>query len=395
MANRNLYTTLLILGIILVSFNLRPAITSVGPVISLVREDLNLANWGAGLLTTLPLIAFAFTSPITPKISARFSSERVLLSGTFLIFIGVAVRLIPNTGILFAGTLLAGVGIAVCNVLLPGIVKEKFPQKVAFMTGVYVTSMGVFASIASGVSIPIATGIGWGWTNALAIWAIPALLAMVLWVYLIRKERNPPRKTEYVEFEQSNVWTSPLAWKIAAFMGLQSFLFYVTVAWLPEMLNASGVSIATAGWMTSAALFIGLPASFLVPVIAEKFKDQRKVVLLLGCIALVGYSSLWIGQTFAVLLFSIICIGITLSGSFALALAFLGMRTKSARQAAALSGMAQAFGYALAALGPMLIGLLYDIRGSWNFPIGTLLLVTLGVIFFGMEAGRNRYVEES
>ncbi|SDJ51012.1 CynX/NimT family MFS transporter [Salimicrobium halophilum] len=395
MTNRKLYTTLLILGIILVSFNLRPAITSVGPVIGLVREDLNLANWSAGLLTTLPLVAFAFTSPVTPRISAKFSSERTLLAGMFFIFIGVVARLIPNTFILFAGTLLAGIGIAVCNVLLPGVVKEKFPNKVAFMTGVYVTSMGVFASVASGVSIPIASGLGWGWTNTLAIWAIPALLAMILWIYLIWKERNTAKEEEYIALEDSNVWKSPLAWKIAAFMGLQSFLFYVTVAWLPEMLHASGVTIATAGWMTSAALFIGLPASFLVPVIAEKFEDQRYVVLLLGCIALIGYSSLWIGNSLPLLILSIICIGITLSGSFALALAFLGMRTKSARQASALSGMAQAFGYALAAIGPMLIGLLFDISGSWTIPIITLLIVSLGVIGFGMEAGKNRYVEES
>ncbi|WP_347861407.1 MFS transporter [Salimicrobium sp. PL1-032A] len=395
MTNRNLYTALLILGIILVSFNLRPAITSVGPVIGLVREDLNLANWSAGLLTTLPLVAFAFTSPVTPRISAKLSSERTMLLGMFFIFIGVAVRLIPNTFLLFAGTLLAGVGIAVCNVLLPGVVKEKFPDKVAFMTGVYVTSMGVFASVASGVSIPIASGLGWGWTNALAIWAIPALLAMILWIYLIQKEKNTSKEEAYIALEASNVWKSPLAWKIAAFMGLQSFLFYCTVAWLPEMLHASGVTIATAGWMTSAALFIGLPASFLVPVIAEKFENQRNVVLILGCIALLGYSSLWLGNSLPVLILSIICIGITLSGSFALALAFLGMRTRSARQAAALSGMAQAFGYALAAVGPMLIGLLFDISGSWTAPIITLILVSLGVIGFGMEAGKNKFVEES
>lgn len=395
MNNRKFYTALLILGIVLVSFNLRPAITSVGPVIGLIREDLSLANWSAGLLTTLPLVAFAVTSPVTPRISARFTNEIVLVAGTFLIFAGVVVRLIPNTAVLFAGTLLAGIGIAVCNVLLPGIVKEKFPDRVALMTGVYVTTMGVFASVASGVSIPVATGLGWGWTNALAIWAVPAFLAMVLWTYLIIKERNTPRNGEYFELEQTNVWTSPLAWKIASFMGLQSFLFYVTVAWLPEILNAGGVSIATAGWMTSAALFIGLPASFIVPVIAEKFNDQRKMVLILGTFSLAGYFILWIGNSFVLLMVSIICIGIALSGNFALALAFLGMRTKSARQAAALSGMAQAFGYTLAAAGPMLIGLLYDLSSSWKLPVLTLLLVSAGVILFGIEAGRNRYVEES
>ncbi|WP_420178794.1 CynX/NimT family MFS transporter [Ornithinibacillus scapharcae] len=377
---------------ILVAFNLRPAITSVGPLMSTIRDDVGLSNWSVGLLTSLPLIAFAIMSPIAARLGNRFSNERAILWGLIVLGIGVAVRSNSAVLLIFLGTLLIGVGIAICNVLLPGVVKDKFPLKVGLMTSIYSTAMGVFASTASGVSVPIASGMNLGWIMALLVWALPVVLAIIMWFYLALREKKTTPDMPFVQVADSNLWKSPLAWQIAAYMGLQSFLFYVTISWLPEILHSNGMSMETAGWMLSFTQFIGLPASFIVPVIAGKFSSQRPIVLTIGIISLVGLAGLLLGSSYFVLILSIILLGLALSGTFALALALLGMRARNAKQAASLSGMAQALGYLLAAVGPIFIGYLFDLTTSWTAPIITMMIVSVLVVLFGLGAGRNRYV---
>ena len=171
---KSLYKFMLMLGIIFVAFNLRPAITSVGPLVGIIQKDLDLMHWSVGLLTSLPLIAFSFVSPVVPKLSRRLGNERALILGLVILFMGIGLRFMSMAFFLFAGTLLVGVGIAICNVLLPSIVKGKFPLKVGLMTSIYSTSMGLMASLASGVSIPLAEGLNLGWQNTLIIWGIPA-----------------------------------------------------------------------------------------------------------------------------------------------------------------------------------------------------------------------------
>lgn len=394
--SKRFYSALLVIGIIFVAFNLRPAITSVGPVIGIIRDDIGLSNWSVGLLTSLPLIAFAIMSPLAPRLGNRFSNERALLFGLILLFFGLMVRSISVLFLLFAGTVFIGLGIAICNVLLPGVIKEKFPAKVALMTSLYSTAMGVFAATASGLSIPLARGAEWGWQLALLFWTIPAVIGIIIWVYISKKDKSDQSvEMKYVQPSDNRMWRSPLAWQVACFMGLQSFMFYVTVSWLPEILHDYGVSMETAGWMLSFTQFVGLPASFFVPVIASKFKSQSLIVVTLTLFAISGYTGLLLGNSYAVMIASIVSIGIALSGSFSLALAFLGMRARSARQAAELSGMAQSLGYTLAAIGPMFIGFLFDITHAWSVPLMTLMGVAVLVAIFGYGAGRNKYVLEN
>ncbi|APC49174.1 transporter [Virgibacillus halodenitrificans] len=387
------YRVLLFIGIIVVAFNLRPAITSIGPLIGIIRDDVGLSNWSVGLLTSLPLIAFAIMSPIVPRLANRYTNERIMMVGLILLAIGISARSISLISLLFAGTLFVGLGIAICNVLLPGVIKDKFPARVALMTSLYSTAMGIFAAAASGLSIPIATGMGLGWKLALLIWSLPAITGIFIWVYL-NKNNNKEQTEEinYINPSENRMWKSPLAWHVAAFMGLQSFLFYVTISWLPEILHDYGMDIAHAGWMLSMMQFIGLPASFFVPVIAGKFKSQRPIVIVMASCSVIGYSGLLLGNSYVMLVISTVIIGIALSGTFALALAFLGMRAKNAKQAAELSGMAQALGYVLAAAGPIFIGYLYDLTHLWAIPLITLIIIALMVMAFGLSAGRDVYV---
>ncbi|WP_408008211.1 CynX/NimT family MFS transporter [Pseudalkalibacillus sp. A8] len=386
---------ILVIGIVFVSFNLRPAITSVGPLIPFIRDDIPISNGTAGLLTSLPLIAFAIVSPLVPKIARYFTNERALIIGLLLIIVGIFIRSITALFLLLVGTLIIGIGIAICNVLLPSVIKDKFPLKIALMTSLYSTAMGIFAASASGLSIPFASTMNLGWQFSLIIWTMPAIIAILIWLYIgkeIPSQEVEPTIPKSERLIKNRIWCSPLAWQVSIFLGLQSTLFYVSISWLPEILHDYGVSLVTAGWMLSFAQFIGLPASLLVPIIAGKFKSQSVVAVFMGIFAICGYSGLLLGSSFTVMVISLMLIGTTLSGGFALALTFLGLRSKTSNQATELSGMAQSVGYLLAAIGPLAIGILFDLSGSWTIPLLSLIIISILVIIFGFQAGKDRFV---
>lgn len=389
---KSIYMFLLVFGIVLVAFNLRPAITSLGPLVAMIQDDVGLAHWSAGLLMSLPLIVFAIMSPIVPKIANRLSNEKTLLVGLIALLIGIGIRSIPTTFFLFTGTLFIGAGIAIGNVLLPAVVKDKFPQKFGLMTSVYSTSMGLIASLASGVSVPLATGLTLGWQGALIVWGIPVVIAIMVWAFLLRFKQGSQKGLKRVSPASNHIWRTPLAWQIAIFMGFQSFLFYVTISWLPEILHSRGIGIGTAGWLLSFTQLVGLPASFFIPVFAGRYRSQIWIAFVLGLFSVIGYGGLLLGSSYPILITSITLIGIALGGNFPLALSYIGLRAKNANQAAELSGMAQSTGYVLAAVGPLFIGYLFDKTHIWTVPIITLTLISIVVMLFGMMSGRNRYV---
>ncbi|MFD1386742.1 CynX/NimT family MFS transporter [Oceanobacillus oncorhynchi subsp. oncorhynchi] len=386
---------LYLIAIMVIGFNLRPAITSVGPLLGTIRDQIGLENWSAGTITSLPLIAFAIVSPLAPKLGRKLGNEGAVLLGLILLFAGIGTRSIPYTPTLFIGTAIIGVGIAVMNVLLPAVIKEKFPHKVGQMTSVYSTSMAIFAATASGLSVPLAKGAGLGWELALLSWAVLALVGIIVWIFVIRQ--NPAPKEEQVElsnkpFNDSNLWKSPLAWQVTLFMGLQSFIFYVMVSWLPEIMQSFGFSVSAAGWLLAYVQFVGLPSTFLAPVLAEKFSNQQGIVLGISGGAAVGFIGLLIGGPLPLIFVWVTLIGVTFGGAISLSLAMLGMRARNGRQAGALSGMAQSVGYIFAAIGPLFIGLLFDITQAWSAPIIAIIVVCLLMMIAGLGAGRNKFV---
>lgn len=385
----------LLFAIIIIGFNLRPAITSVGPLLGMIRDQIGLANWSAGMITSLPLIAFAIMSPLAPKLGQKVGHVRAVMLGLVLLAIGISVRSIPLTVLLFMGTAVVGVGIAIMNVLLPAIIKEKFPHKVGQMTSVYSTSMAVFAATASGLSVPLAQSAGLGWELSLLSWIVLAIVGIAVWLVVARDEPRPEKETPRKDTSVAvggNLWQSPLAWQVTFFMGLQSFIFYVTVSWLPEMMQTFGFSVVAAGWMVSYAQFVSLPATFLAPVLAERFSNQQGIVLGIGGLLTVGFTGLLIGGPLPLIIVWVTLIGLASGASISLSLALLGMRARNATQAGELSGMAQSVGYICAAVGPLFIGLLFDVTGAWTWPLVAIIVVCLLMTVAGLGAGRDQFV---
>ncbi|MBC3515422.1 MFS transporter [Neobittarella massiliensis] len=382
-------------GIVLIACNLRAPITSVGSLVSMIQGDTGMSSALAGFITTLPLLAFAVVSPFVSTMMDKLGMEWTMLLGLLSMIAGVLTRSFCGVPGIFIGTTLLGVGIAVGNILLPSIIKERFPLKVGFMTSLFTTSMSTFSAIGSGISVPAAEA-GLGWRGSLAMWLATLALAALVWSrQLGRGEEGGPRGRE-VKGRPSparRVMSSPLSWRIALYMGCQSFLFYSLVSWLATILQSRGISAADAGFLVLVFQLSSIPASFIFPIWAAKKRDQRLVTFVDSALFTVGVAGvMFAGDNLFILIPSLICAGLGTAGSLALALIFMSYRCKSVQQTATLSGMAQSIGYLLAAVGPILIGALYDVIGSWMVPLGVLVGVLVLLTLFGVGAARDRYI---
>ncbi len=378
-------SALLIIGIIFIAFNLRPAITSVGPLVVSIRDYFGINNLEAGFLTTIPLVSFAVISPFVAKISRRIGNELTLQLALLVLISGILIRYIDQLWLMYLGTLIVGAGIAVSNVLLPGIIKADFPKKIGLMTSIYTTAMCAMAGLASGISIPISDGAGLGWQNTLLIWAILAIIGSLLWLPQLRNNQ----KSSTFDDDKSDgksIWNSSMAWWVTVFMGLQSFLFYCIIAWLPSLLQSKGMSDQLAGWMLLFVQIIGLPATFFVPIIALRLKRKEIVVVIIGLMNMLGFGGLLLFNHPILLVTSIGIFGLSMGGSISLAFAIISLRSKNSRQANELSGMAQSIGYLLAATGPVLLGFVFDRTGSWLMPLLIIQFVNLGMFISGMKS---------
>ncbi|MBM7633358.1 CynX/NimT family MFS transporter [Geomicrobium sediminis] len=381
---------LAVIAILFVALNLRPAITSVGPLLMMIRDDLHLSHVQISFMTALPLLSFSLLSLFAPKLSRTFGLERTIFVGLILLILGIIVRFMPVNVLLFVGTALVGIGIALCNVLIPGFVKKTFPLRVGLFTSLYMTSMAVFATIASGVSVPLALNLGLGWNVSLFIWIVPAFLALILWLPQLQYKTKNQIKTVPTA---TKLWHSKLAWQVTAFMGLQSILFYSLITWLPELLMLNGFNATEAGFFLAWMQIFGIPATFIVPIIGARLYDQRKIVLTLGVLYATGFLGLifFNSSLFATGLF-IAFVGIAQGGAVSLSFLLLSLRTQTAQDAASLSGMSQAAGYLFATIGPIGFGLLLQSIQLPELTYMLFLILTIALLLVGLFASRNKLI---
>lgn len=383
---------LLLLGILLISANLRTSITAVGPIVSSIQQVFGLSGAMTGLLTTLPLLAFALISPIAPRIAQRISMENALFIAMLVLTGAIVLRSLPSIVALFAGTALLGMAIAVANVLLPSLIKRDYPATVGLMTGLFSAVMNLGAAFASGFSIPIADQLGLGWQRMLACWSLLALISAAAWLPQVRTfARKRTDKLEISE-KRASLLGSGLAWQVTLFMGLQSFCFYVNISWLPEILHDRGMSHSDAGWMLSLLQFVSLPATFIIPVIAGRQANQKGLAVLTAVLMIIGYLGLLNGNSAFIPIWMIL-LGVAGGAGFSLAVMFFVLRTSSTAQSAQLSGMAQSIGYLLAAAGPLLFGFIHDLTNNWTVPLVMLVIVTVLYGVTGYGAGADKVVE--
>lgn len=374
---------LLFFAIILLSFCLRPTITAVGPLLPIIREDLNLSNSWAGFLTTLPLLTFAGFSLFSAAIGSYLGYVRAIVWALVILGVGIVIRVQGGVFLLYFGTALTGIGIVICNVLLIPLIKDKLPQKIGLMTSAYTTGLSLFAAIGTGVSIPLA--LAYGWRASLLSWALLVFLTLIVWIPQVKKDKFVAK--EDIKPVRKNVWKSKLAWQVSMFMGLQSFIFFTLVTWLPELLIDKGLTIGRAGLAVMLMQIVGLSGTFLAPLVAVKFKEQIKISMALGTAYILGFATLFSNEV--LLIYSgLALVGFSLGASISMAYMLIGLRT-SGRATADLSGMSQSTGYFLASIGPLLVGVLFDIAVNWNLFILIMMVTAAAFTYLGSKVGRD------
>ena len=395
---------MLIIGILFIAANLRAPLTSVGPLVSLIRDNLHISNTLAGTITSLPLFAFALFSPLIPGMARKFGTEVCFFGSVIILTLGILLRSYAGSFSLFLGTAIIGLAISASNVLMPSLIKKEFPNQVGVMTGLYSVSMSIFAALASGISIPLAVNSGLGWAGALKIWAVLSFISIIIWIPQLRKnskmavdnmaadtleEVNKTNNIDEPTMKEVSIWKSSLAWQVTIYMGLQSMIFYCIVTWLPSILIQQGMTSSQAGWMLSIMQLALIPTIFFCSILAGHTSSQHSLVMVGSLCIIIGFLGLLLVHGFKSTILWIILLGIGGGFTFSLSMMFFNLRTNNANEAARLSGMAQSIGYLLAAFGPMFFGYLHDTTNNWTMPLITIIGVSSVCLLSGLGASRN------
>ena len=383
---------LVAVAIVLTGFNLRTAVGSVGPVLEEVERGLDVSSGLAGLITSMPVICFAVIGFAGPPLAARFRDGHVLAAALLAMTLGLVGRAVVSSPALFLlGTVAAMVGGALGNVMLPGLVKKWFPGRTGLMVGAYGAALSLGSALSSVVAPAVADGGGAdGWRWALGLWAVFALVSALPWLVVPTRPGAAPGRRVSVPLRALS--RSPLAWALALFFGLQSMQAYIIIGWTAQYLRDQGMSASTAGLLIGLNGLIGIPLGLFVPMGAVRQQWQRPMLVgFVGCY-LAGWTGLLLAPTAAAWLWmSLLAVAM---GTFPMVLALFGLRGRTPDSVGALSTFAQGFGYALAGVGPLLVGLLRGATGGYT---GMFVLVYAGVALLaavGWYVCRERFVDD-
>ncbi|KRE67566.1 MFS transporter [Arthrobacter sp. Soil736] len=380
------------LCLVLIGLNLRTVFSSFSAVFPEVAADVGLPGWAVVVLTTVPVTLLGVFAPLAPVLARRFGAERVLFGAMAVLTAGLLLRPtdVPGAGhlpALLAGTAACGAAIALCNVLLPGLVKRDFPHRLGLMGGLYTTAICASAALGAGFTYPVFNATG-QWTSALWFWAVPAAVVLLLFLPVAWRQRHGQHKAVR---DGVNVWRSAVAWQVTIFMVLQAMMSFSVFAWLAPILRERGVDGGTAGLIVSASIVLQMLGSLFAPALAARFRDQRVINTVVALMTGGGFALSIFGPLELVWLWTGL-LGLGQGSLTAVALTMIMLRTRDGHTAAHLSGMMQGVGYGLGSTGTLMVGQLHQATGS--FAAAGVLFLAVGALaaVFGYRAGRNRYI---
>jgi CP family cyanate transporter-like MFS transporter len=402
----------LLFGMAVVAGNLRPAAASVGPVVDGIRDSLGISSTAASMLLALPVVCFGAAAVLAPALARRLGHGRSIGAALVVLVAGLVLRVAGGVPALFAGTLLAGAAIAVANVLLPVLVKRSFPERTGFATTVYMGSLTGVSALAAALTVPIEHGLGGGWQVGLGIWAVPAAIALLVWLPQLREQppslavpapdadaatdaaapaavaaaAPPPR------IAPRDLLADPIARRLVLFFGLQAGSFYAMLSWLPSIFKAHGLSSTSAGVLLGVSMFMGLPAAMVIPGLATRARDQRWFPIGLCSLTALGFLGLIFVPATLPLLWAVL-IGLGQGACFPLAMTLIVLRSGALAVTTSLSTLVQGCGYLIAACGPLLLGVVHDVTGSWSVAVALLAMLLVPQVLAGAGAGRAVRIE--
>lgn len=383
-------TTLVVVGLVLLSFNLRPAAVSVGPVLEEVRHALSMSGPEAGLLTSLPVLAFAVFGALAPAYAHAVGLHRAAASSLVAVVLGLAGRAAAHDDLVFLVlSALALGGMATANVLIPSLVKLHFPDRIGRATAMYTTALACGLTSAFLLTVPVEHLTG-SWRGGLGVWSVTAAVALVPWVALSAHDRNLDRDKRAISF--GAVARTRLGWAMVLVFGLQSIQAYSIFGWFAQLWRDNGYTAGQAGLLVGIVAGVSIPLSLWLPALSARLDNQVALILTVLSCYLVGYTLLLLhAHTYAVPAAVLIGIGCCI---FPVVLTLIGLRAHTPDGTAALSGFTQSLGYLMAALGPFLMATLYDHTGHWTAPLWLLLALVVPLMVVGAYVGRPAYLED-
>lgn len=382
------------LGLVLAALNLRPAITSLGPLLEEVRDGLHMSGSVAGVLTSVPPLCFAVFGFMAPRLARRFGPSAVVCAGMVAIAAGLLLRpFVGGTAGFLAASALALMGIAVSNVLMPVIVKRWFPDRVGAVTGLYSMALALGTALAAALTVPLTDAMGGSWKAGLAVWAVLAAVAVLPWLPFLKDRGDASERAAGAPAPRAlRITRSRTSWALACFFGLQATAAYITMGWMPQIFRDAGISAGTAGVLLAVTMAMGVPLAFVIPRVASRLRTQGPIVLVLSGCGLVGYAGLYLAPAGGAWLWALL-LGIA-NCAFPLALTMIGMRSRSGAGVVRLSAFAQSTGYLLSIPGPLLVGVLYQHSGGWGLPLALMAALLVPQAVAGMLAGKDRKIED-
>jgi MFS transporter, CP family, cyanate transporter len=374
--------------VVVAALNLRPALTSTATMVAEIQISLGLGGVWMGVLTTMPVLCFGVFGPLAPFLSARLGLERTIAALLVGLTVGLALRALPTSLTLFAGTLVAGASIGMAGVLLPVVIRRRFPERIGTMTGLYTMILSIGGASAAGLT-PMFEREWHSWTLALASWSVLAFAGSIMWAVLATVEPPSVGTARLPRF--SLLLRDPLAWSVTAFMGLQAGLAFIVLGWLPTLLRDRGLDVLGAGVVTSISILSQTATALLVPSLAARRVSARLLVVLVLLATCTGFLGLLYAPLASRLLWALV-LGLGQGGLFGLALLFVSLRSPSADVTAMLSGMSQSIGYLGASLCPFAVGMLRSGGDSLLGPTIMVVLITVGCTWAGLQAAAPAYV---
>ena len=392
MSPRTRYAVLTV-AIVALAFNLRPAAVSVGPVLDDLRADLGMSGSEAGVLTSLPILAFAVFGALAPRLARRLGPHRLTLVALLCVVAGLLARSrVDGVAVFLALSLLALAGMATANVVIPSLVKQHYPGRVGTMTAAYTTALAVGLTLASVLTVPVGAALD-GWRSGLVVWALAAAVAVLPWVALLGEDRAGARSEAPVApIGLAEVARTRIGWMMALFFGLQSVQAYSIFGWFADIYRDAGFSSGTAGLLLGVTTAVSIPTSLVVPALAGRLRHVSWLVVGFVACYVVGYVGLLVAPVDGAVAWAVL-IGLGTS-TFPLVLTLVGLRARTAAGTAALSGFTQSVGYLVAAAGPFLVGVLHDLSDGWTVPLLALTGLTVPLLLCGLATSRTAYLED-
>ncbi len=385
---------LLIFSIFSIAINMRPAITSIGPMLETIREQLSLSNAQVSLLTAVPVICMGIFATLAPLLNRKFGLLRTMAVMITLIGVMTALRgFISGFIVLVVTAFIIGIAIAVVGPLLSAMIKQYFPDKAASVIGIYSFGMGVGSAASAGLTAVFFDTTG-SYFFALSIWSILALIGLVAWFLAMKGQMEGPQINSVKAKSQRNKvnspWKSRKAWLFLLFFGLQSSAFFSIITWLAPIATSSGLTLLQAGTLLSIMTTVQIFFNILLPLLMERFPARKfwlLLILIAGMLAVVLFwtgvhSLMWVGA---------FIMGIPLGGLFPIALLLPLDETETAEEASSWTAMMQTGGFIIGGLLPLLIALVFDWTANHQYTLAIIMLLYVMMFVLTFLIGNKKY----